>query len=577
MIRRLRSLRLTHLAAVPGLFVAIVAIVQGQQFRGWDTDTHLFFASHYLRSWWDTFEPRWYQGFDVASYPPLAHQLLALLSVFGLDTAAQILAVLLLLLFPVAVYRFARLFVDHAEALCAAGWSLLFPAFHFLLISAGQLPGILGLELLLLAFGALPGWVRGRSRWSLATFVAGIAAAAAAHHATPVLLGPLLGLAVLWRYAWCPEHWKAAVGSTGRLLAAAGAAAAAEGIVILPFWLWWLHRPSEVPIDHVSRHSLFTDPAARLVELWAPYSLWLLALPLAMFVALRRPRLIGLAFVSGVLFILSLGGTTALPSLLYGSEWQWLTYERFSLWAGAALLPLAGAGLTWLAAKLPRLLRSLVTVALVTALSASAVYAAWFATIASVEPPALDMAPIVTFLAQPGRQDWRYLTLGFGDQMSRLAAYTSASSVDGNYDTARWNPLLSQSGVDKLDNIRYYDPDFTALARFLETPQDTNLGWVFVNERTYEPLLRRTGWRNVASLSNSVGVWARPTMPSPVQPERQATTFSDIWWGTAPLLALTTFLGLTALSAVRVRHSAAAAVRLRWLGPRRAAPAPAAG
>jgi hypothetical protein len=43
-----------------------------------------------------------------------------------------------------------------------------------------------------------------------------------------------------------------------------------------------------------------------------------------------------------LLFSLGLGGTTPLPRLLFGANWAWLTYDRFSLWAGLALLPLAG-------------------------------------------------------------------------------------------------------------------------------------------------------------------------------------------------------------------------------------------
>ena len=45
-----------------------------------DTFVHIFLADHYRRAWFDLWEPRWYLGFSVASYPPLIHQLIALLS-----------------------------------------------------------------------------------------------------------------------------------------------------------------------------------------------------------------------------------------------------------------------------------------------------------------------------------------------------------------------------------------------------------------------------------------------------------------------------------------------------------------
>lgn len=41
-------------------------------FYDWNYDSwnHLFFASHYMNFWFDTWEPRWFGGFSVTSYPP---------------------------------------------------------------------------------------------------------------------------------------------------------------------------------------------------------------------------------------------------------------------------------------------------------------------------------------------------------------------------------------------------------------------------------------------------------------------------------------------------------------------------
>jgi hypothetical protein len=45
----------------------------GGSWRGtYDAWVHIFFADHYQRSWFEMFEPRWYTGFSVASYPPAA-------------------------------------------------------------------------------------------------------------------------------------------------------------------------------------------------------------------------------------------------------------------------------------------------------------------------------------------------------------------------------------------------------------------------------------------------------------------------------------------------------------------------
>ena len=56
--------------------------------NSYDANFHVFFASHYAHSWFNPWNPKWFAGFSQATYPPLAHQWIALLSyVFGLHMA----------------------------------------------------------------------------------------------------------------------------------------------------------------------------------------------------------------------------------------------------------------------------------------------------------------------------------------------------------------------------------------------------------------------------------------------------------------------------------------------------------
>ena len=71
----------------------------------------------------------------------------------------------------------------------------------------------------------------------------------------------------------------------------------------------------------------------------------------------------------------------------------------------------------------------------------------------SLQPKAIEVAPIANFLDRDGHDKWRYLTLGFGDQIAWLAANTSALSVDGNYHSARRLPELTSRAVERLSLI----------------------------------------------------------------------------------------------------------------------------
>ncbi len=553
------------LVAVSGFCLLATAILQGQPFRGYDAYTHIFFASHYLRSWWDTWEPRWYGGFDVVSYPPLAHQLLALLAmVFGLERAYLLFSLLLIAVFPLAVYCFARALVEPAAARLAGACSLLFPGLALILVPSGQAPGVLSLELLLFAFGAAGRYLGAGSAAALWAFAAGVAASAAAHHATPMLLGPFLAVAVGWRalfprcsppimasdseekHSLCHRPLPAQLVGR-RLLMLLLVAAAAVLAVAWPFWQWWVQRPAQVPIEHLSRHDFLRDQSALFLGLWLPYSLWLLAVPLALAVACLRRQLAGAALTALLLFLLSLGGTTPLPRWLYGSRWEWLTYERYALWAAVLLLPLAAVGVRGLGRPLPALVRSLAAVGLVTLLLASTVNAAWYGTLQMLEPRPIDLQPVVDFLAEPDHQGWRYLTLGFGDQMSKLSALSSAPSVDGNYNTARSEGWLVQSGIDKLDSSRYWDPQAATLRRYLAEPGPSHLGWVFANDSYYDGWLAESGWRRQALLSNGVVVWSPPQPPARMEPgPGHPFSLRSVWWGLVPLLSLGACLWLFA-------------------------------
>jgi hypothetical protein len=68
--------------------------------KSYDTNFHIFFASHYVHHWFNPWNPKWYAGFSQTTYPPLPQQWVALVSrILGLDMAymaVQLAAILLL-------------------------------------------------------------------------------------------------------------------------------------------------------------------------------------------------------------------------------------------------------------------------------------------------------------------------------------------------------------------------------------------------------------------------------------------------------------------------------------------------
>src|SRR6266568_1206470 len=91
----------------------------------YDSNLHIFFGSHYAQHWFNPWNEKWFAGFSQTTYPPLGHQWIALFSyVVGLKMAYMLVQLIALLLLPVGVYRFARLWVDERASSYAALFSI---------------------------------------------------------------------------------------------------------------------------------------------------------------------------------------------------------------------------------------------------------------------------------------------------------------------------------------------------------------------------------------------------------------------------------------------------------------------
>ena len=102
------------------------------------------------------------------------------------------------------------------------------------------------------------------------------------------------------------------------------------------------------------------------------------------------------------------------------------------------------------------------------------------------QPQKINMLPIVNFLSQDMHDHWRYLPLGFGDQMAWLSAQTNAMTVDGNYHSARRLPELTTRPIERLENSKFRGVQgIGSLQQFLTVPEKYNLKYIFSNGVTH--------------------------------------------------------------------------------------------
>src|SRR6201988_5550376 len=150
-----------------------------------DANFHIFLASHYAHHWFNPWNEKWFGGFSQTTYPPLTHQWIALFSsVVGLKMAYMLVQLIAVLLLPVGVFRFAKIWVDERSASYAALGSVFLGALAFLVYQAGQLATVTSAALYLNALPYLYEWAEEGSFRSLAKGLAVSLAAGTAQHVT---------------------------------------------------------------------------------------------------------------------------------------------------------------------------------------------------------------------------------------------------------------------------------------------------------------------------------------------------------------------------------------------------------
>jgi hypothetical protein len=520
------------------LMVHLPLLLMKLPLKSYDTNFHIFFASHYVHHWFDPWTTKWYAGFSQATYPPLPQQWVALVShVMGLDLAYMAVQLAAILLLVVGVYRFARLWVSPRAAAYAALASVFLGSESFLVYSAGQLGTTCAAPIYLNALPFLFEWIR-YGRWrSFLKASALFAAAAAAHHATLLFGSFFFALPVLALAFFDREDGErvAAPAFVLRTLAIVAVVTVAIVVVLLPFWIALIHYPvTQTPIPHPSRANYLLSPQWGLNYFVIPYGALMLAFPFIFLRGSAVARLRPLLFGFWLAFMVGLGGTTPVGHLLLGRAYDVITMERFSYWATLLALPFVGL----LAAELIDRYRMRAIVALTVLAAFSCALAVGWSTYHPADAEDFKVDSSAAWLNRDGHDRYAYVTLGFGNKISRLAMETNATSVDGEWNSGRMLPELTNYGAGALTSSKYFgQAGLDALRAILTHADHYGLKWVLVRDHYYDPLLSFAGWRPVDSLEEkTITIWSKDGIPpaTPVNAPQMPPHWQGVMWGILP-------------------------------------------
>ena len=553
----------------------IVALLIGIAFHGttmfftleksYDALIHLFFAEHYASHWFASWSFKWYTGFSTMGYPPLVHQLMAVFSFLGgLKFAMFTVAILAVVIYITGIYRFTLLLMGSKKV---AGYAAILAVFSSSFLETlhifGQLPSIIGIALLLHTLPEIYKWIQtGRYRF-LFTSLSLLSITVSSHHVTTIFGLVFFVLPVISQICYdfysrldaklsirirlertCLRYYK-------RLLLFGFFFLFLSIVCILPYWLNIKNNPiTQVPIPHGSRDDFISVQSSGLVFFLIPWGVLLFFFPLIVYRFFNKRHIsFGLSFV--LLALLGTGGTTPLPELILGKNaFEILTLDRFTLWATILALPVLGelvfsfieGDLKYkIQAKIGPVFHRFFGAIIVTVFLFVAGFTISFGYFRPMQPEKIKMLPIVNFLNQDQHSQWRYLPLGFGDQMAWLSSQTNAMTVDGNYHSARRLPELTTRAVERLENAKYRGVEgIGSLQQFLTVPEKYHLKFVFSNDKFYDPMLYFSGWQRLALLENGIVVWEKinvPPLPK-IRYEKHVSLWLKLLWGIVPMFSL---------------------------------------
>ncbi len=536
--------------AIPLLAILLVALaVHGPLLlmqlpaNSYDANTHIFFAGHYANHWFSPWNEKWFGGMSQTTYPPLTHQWIALFShTFGLTGAYMVVQLIVILLLPVGMYRYALLWIPEREASYAALGTVFLGSLAMLVYQSGQLPTTTAAALTLNALPYFYSWTRDGRGMQLLKGVAISMAGAAAHHVTFLFGAILFALPVLWLSVLDRKlsgRGSSVVGVLVRAVVFGAAILGAAILVLLPYFMSLRQNPiSQLPIPHGSRDNYILSPHSGINFWIIPMGALILAIPYILFRGSAERRLRPLLFGWYLTTLLGLGGTTPVGRVLLGRAYEVLTFERFTFWATLMAMPIVGLLAKELVDRWGR--RGILLLG-VSAVYSCAMAVAWVV-FNPINSGDFRVQPVIDFLNREDHAKYRYITLGFGNQFAKVSTYANAGSLDGDYNSARLLPELTAYGAGQLYNSKYYGTaGMESLRAILKHADQYGLRYIFVRDRYYEPLLAFAGWRQAEIYDNgATSLWTKDDVP-PAKHIDFGNVVPPAWqgvmWGIVPVSA----------------------------------------
>lgn len=492
----------------------------------YDAFTHIFFANHYARDWFNIWESKWYGGFLVTGYAPLAHQVMAIFSFFaGLEYSYAILALLTILFLIWSLKNFSETIGLKSSM---SKWLIAFmPSIYVFIYIFGQLPALLSSAFFISSSNYLD--KRGRLEFLIGSLL--LSLSFMTHFLMPFLLSPFL-IIILKKQ------------NLLRIFSAILLSVIIASPLIIELYNFLISTPSQAPIVHASRGA-FLLTIFTMDFFWGIYGPLVFFFPLLFFYLAKR-RKWRVLLLSSLFLIFGLGGNTPIPRILLGeSIYNWLTFEKFSLLASFLLILALSHYIEIKKSK--SMMVSLISAFLISTL----MFLLIIPQVIPLQTAKPDIISIASFLNSQ-KEEGFYITLGLGQWSRELSIITDKPTLDGGYNTARRLEILASSGVESIDAAKVFPGGIDLLRKLLS--EDLGIKWVVSADAYYNSLLKEKGYVEIKEIKgeSNVIIWYK-----------NSTGFKEIYenktiisysWGSLPIATLIIAISLISFQKLKIRR-----------------------
>jgi hypothetical protein len=497
-------------------------------------------AKHYRENWFSTLLQK-VGMVDLSTYPPLAHQLVAIIPL-PIEVSYSLLTIIFTILLSFYSAKFITSYLKTKNNFWLVYFLVLFSsALLITIFTFGQFTTLVGLTFSFISLYYFSEFLNKKQRKFLLLASLSLILTAYSHLLSFLILSISYFLIVLFNLRFIIKNLRTILPFFFLSL-----------VLILPiYYPFFFKSVIQKEIPQWSRYPFENEwNIKRFINMYGlafPVSLLLPFMIISLDKKQKRKAL-EIYILALIFLVFSLGTTTTFVKI-FGKAAYWLTYERFLLVASMLFISLFASFLPKLEVTLNRRrvpIYALLTIIFWIIISFKLLIESHLIFFQdpiktydkSIRPEYTNFA--LEFLNNVSG-NYRYQTFGYGRPIGEIYFYSRLPTLDTDYFTGRTIDWIREMGIDEIDQIK----NKTLLDIFLTYATNYSVKYVITFDDFYFDYFKSKGWKLLSQKTfelKKVAIWENPENVEEVKSEKEKYELINYCRGILPFALLFVFI-----------------------------------